>query len=54
MQPFKERSGKDRRKQPTPGLSRYTFFGRREGFRRKVDQGQAATWTDTAQDCSSF
>ena len=28
----------DRRKKPTPGLSRYTFFGRREGFRRKADQ----------------
>ena len=29
---------KDRRKQPTPGLSRYTLFGRRRRFRRKSDQ----------------
>ena len=29
---------KDRRKQPTTGLSRYTFFGQRKGFRRAVDQ----------------
>jgi len=29
---------KDRRKQPTPGLSRYTFLGRRRNFRRKPDQ----------------
>ena len=28
----------DRRRQPTPGLSRYTFFGRRQKFRRKEDQ----------------
>jgi len=29
---------KDRRRQPTPGLSRYIFFGRRSRFRRKSDQ----------------
>ena len=29
---------RDRRKQPTLGLSRYTFFGQRKGFRRDVDQ----------------
>ncbi len=28
----------DRRKQPTPGLSRFTLWGRRKTFRRKVDQ----------------
>jgi len=29
---------KDRRKSPTSLLSRYTFFGKRRGFRRKSDQ----------------
>ncbi len=38
METFEARGGKDRRRQPTPGLSRYSFFARREGFRRKVDQ----------------
>jgi len=33
-----QRTIKDRRKQPTPGLSRYTFFGRRKTIRRKSDQ----------------
>ncbi len=28
----------DRRKQPTKGLSRYTFFGRRRRFRRKSEK----------------
>ncbi len=28
----------DRRRQPTPGLSRYVFFGRRRIFRRKCDR----------------
>ena len=28
----------DRRRQPTPGLSRYTFFGRRRAIRRRTDQ----------------
>jgi Domain of unknown function (DUF5658) len=32
------RNLEDRRKKPTPGLSRYTFFGRRKGFRRKADR----------------
>jgi hypothetical protein len=29
---------KDRRMQPTPALSRFTFYGRRRTFRRKDDQ----------------
>jgi hypothetical protein len=29
---------KDRRKKPTPAVSRYLFFGRRRMFRRKADQ----------------
>jgi adenylate cyclase len=29
---------KDRREKSTPLLSRYTFFGKRKGFRRKADQ----------------
>lgn len=33
-----KRTNKDRRKQPTPGLSRYTFFGRRNTIRRKLEQ----------------
>jgi len=32
----------DRRKQPTPALSRYTFWGRRRTFRRKVDQERSS------------
>jgi len=35
---FDKRALKDRRKQPTAGLSRYTFFGRRRTLRRKSDQ----------------
>ena len=35
---FDQRNIKDRRKQPTPGLSRYTFFGRRKTIRRKSEQ----------------
>jgi hypothetical protein len=35
---FNRRFSKDRRKQPTPGLSRYTFFGHRKMIRRKTDQ----------------
>lgn len=31
---------KDRRKQPTPILSRYIFWGRRKEFRRKTDKGR--------------
>ena len=38
MQDHDRRTIKDRRKQPTPGLSRYTFLGRRKNFRRKADQ----------------
>jgi len=29
---------KDRRKQPTPGISRFTLWGRRKTFRRKEEQ----------------
>ena len=29
---------KDRRKKPTPGLSRYTLFGQRKAIRRKEEQ----------------
>ena len=32
------RTIKDRRKQPTPGISRFTLGGRRRTFRRKEDQ----------------
>ena len=28
----------ERRKRPTPGLSRYTFFGRRKGFYKESDR----------------
>ena len=30
---------KDRRKTPTPGISKFTLWGRRKTFRRKEDQG---------------
>jgi len=33
-----KRLGKDRRGQPTPAISQYTFFGRRKDFRRKAEQ----------------
>ena len=33
-----DKRSKDRRKQPTPGLSRYTFLGRRNTIRRKLEQ----------------
>jgi hypothetical protein len=35
---YNKRILSDRRKQPTQGLSRYTFFGRRRKFRRETDQ----------------
>lgn len=35
---FAKRSLLDRRKQPTPALSRYTVFGRRQTIRRRPDQ----------------
>lgn len=38
MEGFERRIFSDRRKQPTPGLSRYIFWGRRKDFRRKIDQ----------------
>jgi len=33
-----KRTTEDRRKQPTPALSRYTFFGRRKTIRRKSER----------------
>ena len=38
MENFDKRVLKDRRKQTTPGLSRFTLWGRRKAFRRKEDQ----------------
>lgn len=38
MENFERRKLGDRRKQPTPGLSRYSFLGRRRSLRRKADQ----------------
>ena len=38
MTEIDHRIRQDRRRQPTPGLSRYTFFGRMRTFRRKSDQ----------------
>lgn len=38
MKEFDRRILKDRRKQPTPALSRYILGGRRRTFRRKEDQ----------------
>ena len=35
---FEQRELKDRRKQPTPGLSRFSFFGQRRAFRREADR----------------
>ncbi len=38
MEKFDKRVVKDRRKQPTPGLSKFTLWGRRKAFRRREDQ----------------
>ncbi len=38
MEKFDKRVVKDRRNRPTPGLSRFTLWGRRKRFRRKEDQ----------------
>ena len=38
MEEINRRSLNDRREQPTTGLSRYSFFGQRKGFRRTIDQ----------------
>ncbi len=38
MGEFESRNFEDRRKLPTPLLSRYTFFGRRKSIRRKNEQ----------------
>jgi len=38
LEEFDKRIQKDRRRQPTPGLSRYILFGQRKGLRRRIDQ----------------
>ncbi len=38
LEDFGQRELNDRRQQPTPGLSRFSFFGRRRAFRRKADR----------------
>ena len=38
MREFDLRTVKDRRKQPTPAISRFTLRGRRKTFRRRIDQ----------------
>jgi len=38
LREFDLRTVKDRRKQPTPAISRFTLRGRRKAFRRKEDQ----------------
>jgi len=38
LREFERRNSEDRRKRSTPALSRYTFFGRRKGVRRKNEQ----------------
>jgi hypothetical protein len=38
MGQFNRRIFKDRRKKTTPALSRFTLWGRRRTFRRKIDQ----------------
>ncbi len=38
LREFDRRSLKDRRRQATPGFSRFIFFGRRKAFRRTEDQ----------------
>ena len=40
MEKFDRRVFKDRRKQPTPGLSRFTLWGRRRTFRREEDRSR--------------
>ena len=40
MGEFDTRTLKDRRKPPTPALSRFTLWGRRKTFRRKEDRGR--------------
>ncbi len=45
MEEDNKRILKDRRKLPTPGLSLYTFLGRRRKFRRKTDQARGG-YTD--------
>jgi len=45
MRNYNRRIMKDRRQKPSPMLSRYTFWGRRKGFRRTSDQ-QAGGYVD--------
>ena len=40
MKDFDRRILKDRRDQPTRGLSKFVFYGRRSEFRRQKDQGR--------------
>lgn len=40
MRGFDLRTVEDRRRQPTPAISRFTIWGRRKTFRRKEDQGR--------------
>jgi len=38
LEELETRIQRDRRSQPTPGLSRYVLFGKRTGLRRRIDQ----------------
>jgi len=38
LREFETRTLEDRRKQPTPAISRFTLWGQRKTFRRKKDQ----------------
>jgi hypothetical protein len=38
LENFEQRELHDRRKQPTAGLSQFSFFGRRRAFRREADR----------------
>ncbi|MBM4324538.1 MAG: hypothetical protein FJ115_13340, partial [Deltaproteobacteria bacterium] len=38
MEGFDLRTVKDRRKQPTPAITRHTLWGRRKAFRRKEER----------------
>ena len=42
MTEFDRRIFTDRRKEQTPALGRYTFLGRRQGFRRRSDRDKGA------------
>ena len=40
MEDLEKRTVKDRRRKPTPGLSRYTFFGRRNTLQRAEEKAK--------------